>query len=269
MWELFDKILCLTTPRNKNRLDGFMKSCEDVGLKHYEIKSYPPSLVTSMSRSSANTVNADSVSVWDIFRFNHKTKGPMTRELANNHYKLVLYAFQDATVENVLIMEDDARFDKVRTLRYMPKIIDFLQNYEYDCFNFGAMSILPLRFNVQEGVAAAYRPLLCHCYALSRSGMRKYIDAVQKLTVVEHCDKFLSNTFSKNYYVAYPSISFQCIPPALYATALEKLPATLKLLMKEITFESFCKKYEIYFNVGITIFTYIVCVLCVLYNLSR
>jgi len=233
MWSFFDSIQCITVDTASKRVKQLKQNLKENGVNNYKLIKF--------ERASDKTLrNKKSASFIGILQHGEETFGQIASSLFINHVSIIADSYARG-FRNVLILEDDARFNLKMTQRYLPCIINKLEALDWKIVNFGAMDFpCPFRMPFSDGLAIAPTPLLAHCYALSRSGMACVL---RSLKPKMHIDKLYSNMFPV-YFVANPPICFQSEAPGLFEQAIEKMPAFMQFL-NEMPFEKVHIAYHV------------------------
>ena len=251
MWDYFDDIQVITIPNSKF-IDGFKKNMQEVGIKNYKINVFP---------KTEDGVNVDEKCKW-YYYLNKKTIkkccGQVCRDLVQHHLSIIRNAYNN-NKQNVLIFEDDARFDKNISPQKLQRIKNWLQTHNWDIFYFGQiqMSFLPIGIPVSQDVMKVYKPILAHAYVLNRSAMKYILDNIDPTINID--ETFMNIPLEK--YAVYPNLNFQ---PA--SAALKKiLPNSPKY------FKSVWKLYDFisYWGIIIMVIVLIILLIILLINLNK
>lgn len=239
MSQFFEQVSCITVDTKSKRARDIQSNLKQVGLAcdFYVFERVAESNVADVPENTK---------LIDILKYGSNMVGPSGRSLAQNHVWVIEQAFIQ-NKQNVLVLEDDAEFDLELTSKYMPGIVDWLKNHDWDIFNFGAVQFpVPLRIQVSPGVAVGIgQALLGHCYALSRSGMLRVLEMWYSYNrPLLHIDKSYANLFRGKYHLANPSLSYQTEKPAIFRQAMGLLPCLISDKLDLKTFKEFCQLYE-------------------------
>lgn len=166
-----------------------------------------------------NTNNGgDGYSIWNAL-ITGSNPDPISVDISKSHLKVIQDAF-DKGYQNVLVFEDDARFDSPmgNFKEKLNRIIQWLSKNQWDIFYFGC-TVYPPLFNrkITNEIDKTMFPMASHAYAISRVGMAKVLADSHKITKeYVPIDTYYRNNFNLDKYMIYPSINNQCKPPALY-----------------------------------------------------
>lgn len=236
-WTFFDHIGCITVNLKSKRMQELKKNLKQVGLQNLKPYLFPRVSNTNLSFTPHQTTLAD------IFEHGTQTVGPLALDLGKNHLHIISKAYRQGC-KNVLVMEDDAHFDNELTLQFLPNIVFWLKRNDWDIFNFGSIEFpVPFRYPVAPGIALGVKPLLAHCYVLSRCGMAKIIQYWKSTQPKLHIDRIFANLYKK-YHVAHPPINFQTEKPALFRQAMTLLPPSIEKVVNHGSFQFFCQQYH-------------------------
>jgi len=246
IWNYFDSVYILTL-ENSKRLKPLLENLDSVGIDNYKIFPFKRG-----SKTENNGEDSDNLSFYNIV--NHNVVDKTAVNISKNHIHLIRHAFYN-NLENVIILEDDARFELPLQTNKLTHITTFLKGRDWDIFYFGHMPHLCLiNIPVSKYIVKPLSPYLAHCYCLSRSGMSKVLQNVMLYDGI-HFDKWL-NQISLRRYACFLSMNYQEDAPALYYKSLELLG-----LNKNISFKQLNKIFE-YISVIIFILLLIL-VLCI------
>lgn len=210
-WDFIDKTFVMSTEERP----AICQHLSGIGLKH-EVVVFP-------RVGKDNNVSGEDLTLWDIL-CHHRTDHVSNR-IAQNHITLVQKALSNNS-KNVLIMEDDARFELPLPVEKLDRIQAWLSDNEYDLFYFGHCP-WPLLFSflLTRDIVRITSPYTCHAYIVSRSGMHKILSHVQDRDISQlnvHYDRLL-NEIPLQKYGVFPSINFQNKEPALYREGIQRL----------------------------------------------
>ena len=209
MWEYFDDIRCITIP-DSNELPGFLENITKVGIKNIKINTYPRANVEEGTRNGDNSCNF----LEETFNNGTKCCDVICKDLTDHHYQIIKKAYEDKK-RNVLIFEDDARFELPFDNNKFQKIINWLDKNEHkwDIFFFGFISY-PLFINVpiNSYIVKTLQPLLGHAYVVNHRAMKHIIDNTDPNINIDENYKRMS----LNKYGCYPSINYQNVGPSAY-----------------------------------------------------
>ena len=211
-WGFIEKTFVMTTG------DGYdiSQHLHHIGLKH-QIMRFP-------SVGHTNNVAGKSLTMWNILC--HDMTDHVSDRIATNHILLLQKAYQEGA-NNVLILEDDARFETPLCPDKLARIQDWLLHHEYDLFYFGYCPWpLPFSFLITRDIVRIVSPYTCHAYMVSRTGMKKILDYIGDRDIHHlgiHYDKLLNDISGLHKFGTYPNLNFQNKDPALYKEGIRKL----------------------------------------------
>jgi len=214
VWDFFDKIYVISIPGSK-LIDRLKINFEAVNLNKYEIIEFTP---------AKKTVN-DGSNVKDLTLFElltHDTCDDTCNNITNNHLSLIEKCYEDPTVSNVLIFEDDAEFEIPLNIEKVKRVIEWLKSNPWDMFYFGYCNFSnPFIYPVNKDIVRLPKPYLGHAYAVSRSGINYFAEHRSQIKDIQ-IDKFYSYVPLKKYGI-FKSICFQAKDPALFSLAMKKM----------------------------------------------
>ena len=245
-WRYFEKVACITTDLLSKRIESIKVNMTEANLLHTEFVVVPRSSMT------ANVgVDPNATTFTDILQFRRDMcMGPFALDLLSHHIDVVSSAFM-AGYATILVLEDDNFFDVTLTQKYLPGIIEWMKTNDWWIINFGAISFpIPFLYPVAKHVSISLTPKTAHCYALSKNGMRVFLNAyLRKTFPLHHVDQFLADIMPL-YHVASPPFAFQTEKPALFRLAMSKGPRLIRDWAQRKNFRQFCETYS-----RVTLFT--------------
>jgi hypothetical protein len=194
--------------------------------------------VTKGIGATQNSGNIDE-SLSTILR--HNSSDAVSRDILKNHLAIIQKSIDDRTIQNVMILEDDAIFPNWNNKKWN-RIETWLQknNNTWDIFFLGYCQWPYLfSFMVHQNIVKLTSPLTAHAYILNRSGMEKikYAMQMEPQRKNQHIDKIYASIPHFNKYGAFPMVSFQEKCPGLYLKACDKLG-------QRVLFSTWCKWNE-------------------------
>ena len=221
--DYFKKFLILSIT-DSPRQEDMKKNLDSCSISNYEIVEFP---------TSNKTVNdgRSNLNILDIITHTHCDE--TCRNITQNHFSLIQRAYSEG-LENVVILEDDARFELPLNISRINSAIAWLGRNDWDLFYFGHCP-WPIPFSIPRSlnVVKVFTPLTAHAYALSKNGMRKVL---RYKDMCKHIDKIYSSLDLEKFAI-FPSISFQCIEPALFKRV--KLPLSFNSISKGLEITAF------------------------------
>lgn len=210
-WDFIDKTFVMSTEDRPDICDHLL----DIGLKH-EVVVFP-------RIGHANNVSGQTLTLWDIIC--HNCTDHVSNRIAENHIDLIKRALS-SNHRNVLIFEDDARFELPLPMEKLARVGQWLSENEYDLFYLGHCP-WPLLFSflLTRDIVRITSPYTCHAYIVSQSGMKKILHHVSQRDISKldiHYDRFI-NQIDLLKFGVYPSINFQNRDPALYREGMQRL----------------------------------------------
>ena len=200
LWNFFDSIEVITTNDSKrlpDLLDNLKKSYFDLDkviINKSERKPSDPSKKCNMFKIG--------------FVKDESCCDDACKSCNDNNINIIKKCYKEGK-ENVLIFEDDARFNLPINIDKIMNVINWLKiNKNWEIFYFGSLSLLS--YPVNTFVMRSYKPFLSHCYCVNRKGMEKII--YNKEPFNYHYDVKISNIPHLKKYVMFPSINHQEAP---------------------------------------------------------
>ena len=205
LWDYFNSVEVFTTSKS-DRIKPFLENMKSA---HFNLNKIN---ITLTRRQEVKTKT--NCSIFEI-GFVKKSGGccdECCQACNQNQINLVKKAYESGQ-QNVLIFEDDARWNLPLNVPKIKSAINWLKNNEdkWDTFYFGSMHLLS--YPVTKSVLRSHYPALCHAYAVNRTGMKKILD---KVTPDWHYDAQIGQMKGLRKYVLYPSLCHQCIAPRDY-----------------------------------------------------
>lgn len=225
-WNYFDAKYVLTTP-NSNRVNELIANFSAVGLNDPEIVEFEPSNEYKKSKKNDSTGVGGIKSQTLLSTAKHRVCDGTCRNIANNMFELAKKGY-DAGHSNIIIFEDDARFNIPFSHKKLNNAVNWLSRNSWDIFYLGYCQWPQMvSWFVTKDVVKLTSPLCLHGYCLSRTGMEKVLRMREYYNnFPQHVDKLYAKTKWKKYGI-FPAICFQCDAPALYKKAIEKLPVNI------------------------------------------
>lgn len=212
LWTFFSKIVIITIPNSK-RVEEVKKNLHMIGITNYEIREF---------KSAKKIINDGGEKVDTLYEiYKHNICDETCKNIASNHLKLIQEAY-DKNLENILILEDDAIFEKISAKRLF-KVISWLTRNKWDMFYFGycpwpILASVPITQNILK----IFSPYCTHCYVINKSGISKLVNNLKNYRG-EHIDYWYSKQKNMLKYAIFPAISFQSGDPALFKKAVQKI----------------------------------------------
>ena len=200
LWNFFDSIEVITT-HNSKRLPDLLDNLK---------KSYFDIDKVNINKSERRL--SDPNKKCDMFKIGFVTDERCCDDACKNcndsHINIITKCYKDGK-ENILIFEDDARFNLPLNIDKIMNVINWLKvNKNWDIFYFGSLPLFS--YPVNTFVMRSYKPFLAHCYCLNRKGMKKIIYNSDLSNY--HYDVKISNIPHLKKYVIFPSINHQDAP---------------------------------------------------------
>ena len=189
----FDKWYIITL-ENRDTTD-IVNNLKNVGITKYEPLFYKPIDVK-------NTIN-DSYSC----------KNNVCENLFINTY-LTLKKAYDNNLNNVVILEDDSRFELPINKKKISHILNWMNNNEWDLFYLGHLPLIPLNIFKTKYIVKPSKPLLTHSIIFSKTGIYKVLHAMEYVLLYKrerifHIDFFYNRIPDLKKYAVFPSICNQ------------------------------------------------------------
>jgi len=166
-----------------------------------------------------------SSSYWDIL--NHSTIDKISIDIFKNHISIIKKYYQDESIENILILEDDAEFPNWDQHKWNRVEYWLKENpNEWDIFYLGYCNWPYLWSTFKtSSIVKLSSPLTAHAYILNRSGMYKILKTIEKNpdTNKLHIDKLYTKIKRFKKLGIFPMVSFQEKCPGLYLKACDKM----------------------------------------------
>ena len=202
-WDYCDSIKVITI-KTSDRINNLKKNLNKIGLENkYEY------FYGELINNTDNLSDRKDIKINDILQ--NKICDKACISLAKNHLKIIKESY-DLNHNNVLIMEDDARFNTPVNKKKIKKIFNWLKNNEnkWDIFYFGYAPWPIILSRVEsESIVELYHPLLSHAYIINRKGMEKILKV--RYNDINY-DNFLAKSNLKKYG-AFPAICYQEFEP--------------------------------------------------------
>lgn len=217
MWNFYDKWYIITL---KNRdMKDIKNNLKNIGVDNYEVLYYEPYNNTSINNSKKDS------SLLSLFL--HKdTENIAAKNLFYNTYNTIKKGIEN-NYQNIVILEDDARFKLPFDLKKMKYVSNWLKNNKWDIFYYGhcPWPFPFISFFKNKYIVSPYNSLLSHSIAFSQTGMKNILYNMEKLINNDkymHVDRFYNKYVDKKYAI-FPSICHQNIAPAIYSQIADKI----------------------------------------------
>jgi hypothetical protein len=196
----FDKWYIITL-ENRDTSD-IINNLKNVGVTKYEPLYYKP-------LDKNNTSNNE----WTC-------KNNVCENLFMNTYQTLKKAY-DNNLNNVVILEDDARFELPLDKKKISHILDWMNNNEWDLFYLGNGGYVSFSILKTKHIVKPFKPLLTHAIIFSKQGIYKTLHAMEYTILynkndIKHVDVFYNSIPNLKQYAIFPSISYQNKRPALF-----------------------------------------------------
>ena len=212
IWDFFDEINVITIPQHTSRINKMKINFKKVKLYKYTINTFETSSkITNDVKNSGKTL---------LSLFLHNSGDETSVNIMLNHLSIIKRAYYN-NKKYIMIMENDAEFVYPLPFSNLYSTIEWLKNNKWDIFYFGYCSTNIRIKRITPVITQISSPLLAHCYALSRSGMKKILVNAYKYKHLQ-IDKFYSLLFPKSLGI-YPIINYQSIEPAIYKRIKKQL----------------------------------------------
>ena len=200
MWDYFDKIACITVDGAEGRMSRFKKNNEEVGFPHNRVEIYKYPRADTTLNNGTESAQTCYTGAWILEP--EKCCGSICKDLAQHHLDIIQAAW-DRGHKNVLIFEDDARWEKDIPSEKLQNIRKWLEENDWDIFYFGEGSWggLPVTLDIFIPLKAAQT----HAFAVNRNAMKIILDTFHNR---EHIDQQLIQSSLKKY-AAYPILNIQ------------------------------------------------------------
>jgi hypothetical protein len=233
VWAYFDNWYIITLSDTDTK--DIEKNLKRAGVCKYEILRYK-----SANKRDNAPINA---SLCDLLM--HTTCDETGVNIFENHISTIKKAYGDKKNRNIVILEDDARFELPIDKNKIVRVSKWLKKNYWELFFFGHCPWpIPISVFHTVDIVQPYNALLGHCYVLTRVGMYKILKSVESVgysrvftRAPSQIDFFLSNT-DLYKYALYPSISYQNKSPAIYRKISEKIGICLPYNKIFFIFES-------------------------------
>ena len=195
----FDKWYIITL-ENRDTSD-IINNLKNIGVSKYEALFYKPIDVK-------NTINTG-----------FYCKNNVCENLFINTYITLKKAY-DNNLNNVVILEDDARFELPLDKNKISHILDWMNKNEWDLFYLGHLPRIPYNTIQTRHIVKPLKPILTHSIIFSKTGIYKVLHAMEYVLLhdrdkIEHVDLFYSMIPGLKQYAVLPSICNQNKCPAL------------------------------------------------------
>ena len=214
MWNFFEYIV-VNTVNDSKEIEGFKKNMKKVGIKKYHIRS--GKRVSPLNIGDNN--KCESLSA--IYNQKESCCGLICKDLIKRSIEQITKAYNQGC-NNILIFEDDARFELPINFNKLKFIVNWLQNNKYwEAFYFGyILHPNPLYILINLKIGRLMSPNLAHALCIHRRGMKKILQDVDKNGFPKvQIDKYYNDILSYKYG-PYPAINYQIKPPALYSKGI-------------------------------------------------
>lgn len=230
------------------------------GLKFGEnkIEFYTPKTTTSKIANEGSF----HTSFWDILC--HKSVDSISKNITMNHIHMIQMAIENKELNNVLFLEDDARFTYELTENKQTSVKNWMDKNRWDIFYLGYCPWPYLvSMWIHPNIVKIYSPLTTHAYILNRNGREKIISYYYQHPEIQHLhiDKIFSMKIPLRKYAIFPAICFQEKDPALYTKAMDYVGIN-------IPFSLLSKGFE-YFSLLTPLLVFIIALFVFLYMNSR
>lgn len=164
-------------------------------------------------------------SFWNIL--NHNTIDKISIDIFNNHISIIKNAWEDETIDTILILEDDAVFRNWNQEKWN-KVEYWLKEHKdsWDIFYLGYCN-WPKLWSVflTSSIIKVKSPLTAHGYILNRRGMFKILKTLEKNPHCSkmHIDKFFIKIPRFEKLSIFPMVCYQEKCPGLYLKACDKM----------------------------------------------
>ena len=130
MWNYFEYIV-VNTVEDSKEIEGFKENMSEVGIKKYKIR-------TGKRVAKLNIGDTDKCNTLSpIFNFDKSCCGSVCKDLINRSIEQIKKAY-DMGCNNILLFEDDARFNLSFNFTKLKFIIDWMKKNNYwESFYFG------------------------------------------------------------------------------------------------------------------------------------
>lgn len=190
---------------------GIEKNTKEAKIKNVEIIRY--------KGAKKRTNTPENTSIGNLL--NHTSFDETAKNILQNHKATIQKAIYSG-IDNVVIMEDDCRFDLPIDQEKIQHITEWLSKHEWDIFFFGHCPWpLPISFMKSRHVVKPMTPMLGHCYALSKNGMKIILDEIDRHPNMQ-IDKVFGVSDRLRKYAIFPSIAHQCVSPSIYRDIMSR-----------------------------------------------
>ena len=199
-------------------------------------------------------------SYWSIL--NHNATDEISKDIFKNHIEIIKRAYEDQSIKNILILEDDAEFKNWDQKRW-ENVETFLKLYqeEWDIFYLGYCNWPYLwSYFIRPSILRLSSPLTAHSYILNRKGMYKILKTIEKNPQCRnmHIDKLYTKIPRFKKLGLFPMVCFQEKCPGLYLKACDMMG--VRVLFSTY---SICNQW---ISILIPIFIFFLFLYCILYN---
>lgn len=214
MWKFIDKTFVLSIDRSTEAQEIISKHLKDIGLS-FEMVIFP-----TFQINNQNDCRSQEIDFLKVIK--HEIADKVSDEILNNHLSLIRRAW-DENYNNVLILEDDATFEKINEKK-IRKIAEWLDKNYYDIFYFGYCNwFIPIELFRTKNVIKLFSPLCAHANLYSRAGMKKILDYCSKNPPInKHFDKLLIEIPNFEKFGSFPIMNYQNKDPGLYKRAISE-----------------------------------------------
>jgi hypothetical protein len=210
----FDKWYIITL-HDTDMID-ISKNLKRAGVKEFEILRYTPAIKKKNTPKNA--------SLYELL--SHTTCDETAKNILDNHVATIRKAYSNK-YNNVVILEDDARFQLPINKNKIKRVVDWLKRNYWEIFFFGHCPwMIPFSTFQTKDIVQPYSALLAHCYVLNRKGMYNVLKKIDRFFLSSLKIKQIDMVFSSSNmykYAIFPSISYQNKAPAIYKSILKKI----------------------------------------------
>jgi hypothetical protein len=204
LWNYFDSIEVITT----NKSDRLPDLLDNLKKSYFNLDN-----IRINKSDRKGTDNLKKCNMFKIpFVKDESCCDDACKSCNDSHIKIIKRCYEEGK-ENILIFEDDARFNLPIDIDKVMRVINWLQvSDNWEIFYFGSIPILS--YPINSFIMRSYKPYLAHCYSLNRKGMKKILENNELYNY--HYDVKISNMSNLKKYVIFPSINNQVVAPGDY-----------------------------------------------------
>ena len=194
----FDKWYIITL-ENRDTSD-IINNLKNIGVSKYEALFYKPI-------DKNNTLNDK----WSC-------KNNVCENIFINTYLTLKKAYNN-NLNNVVILEDDARFEIPLDKNKISHILDWMNKNEWDLFYLGHFPLIPISIFKTKYILKPIKPISSHAIIFSKAGIYKALHAMEYVLLhdrdnIHHIDFFYNKIPNLKKYTVFPSICNQNKCPA-------------------------------------------------------